>query len=249
MEEKLVKVLLDQYKEKGIDMYALLDDKFFMDLDLQQKVDLIKQHAAEISSGTSRGMTKNDIRNVIMEAAMSGLGTGLTAHMAADAARKYFMKGKSTSPIGLIAGATVLGAAVAAGNAYINTQKSISKKDDILKKIRETAKNPTDENALRVLTTRNHQFNRPTSSTSKGSASNLMDNIRYDVPAVLMSHLPHHIANATLTQNYTAEEFHPAPGHDANTIGDALDKIYADKSTHFEGLKTRLVNAAFGIKN
>lgn len=183
MEEKLVKVLLDQYREKGVDMYALLDDEFFKKLDLDQKVDLIKKYASHISSGTSRTLTKQDIRALILEAGFSGVITGVTAGLATRHAASFFKKGHM--PIGIVAGGVALGAALAAGNVYLNSRKMIKERDDILKKIDQTSANPTDENALGVLTTRNNQLNPLIRSSIKSTATAKLGNSVKGVPGMI----------------------------------------------------------------
>ena len=168
MEDKLIRVLLDQYKEQGIDMYALLDDNFFKGLNLQKKVDLIKEHAAHISENTGRGLSKRDIGALAIDGGIAGIATGLTAGLAAREAGKHFATGMT--PWHLVAGAVALGAGMAAGTSYLNGHKRFKQRADILAKIDETVANPTDENALKVLVTRNNQLN-PIARTSLQSTA------------------------------------------------------------------------------
>lgn len=224
MEEKLVKVLLAQYKEKGIDMYALLDDKFFMDLTLQQKVDLIKQHAAEISAGTNRALTKKDIAALVLDAGFAGLGSGYGAVMAAKAAHSFFHEGKGLLPKGAIAGAATLGAAVAAGTAYMGSRKRLVDRKDLLNKIKETVENPSDENALRVLTTRNHHFNPPSSGTFSSSALKDIGSAVHNVPNMILEHVPDYVVMKSLGHNFANN---PAPFAEGHSV-DTLEKAYAD---------------------
>jgi hypothetical protein len=202
MEEKLVKVLLDRYKEKGIDMYALLDDQFFMKLELYQKVDLIKQFASEISTGTNRSLTKKDIRALVLDAGVAGLGTGLGAVAAAKSGFHLFHEGKGMLPTKYIVGAAALGAAITAANAYMGGRRRINERTEILKKIDETAKNPTDENALKVLVTRNHQFNPPSTSTFNSTSADKFKGVVQNVPQTLLSQVPSYIATKSLEHNF-----------------------------------------------
>ncbi len=184
MEEKLVKVLLDQYKEKGIDMYALLDNGFFKGLGLNQKVDLIKKYASHISSGTSRTLTKSDIAAISIDAGIAGALTGVTAGLAAREAGKYFTKG--ITPLGTIVGAVALGAAMSAGSSYMGSRRLIKQREEILKKIDRTAANPTDENALSILATRDNQLNPFNRISVKSNAVERMTDTAKQIPSRIL---------------------------------------------------------------
>lgn len=184
MEEKLIKVLLAQYKEQGIDMYALLDDTFFKGMPLPRKVEFIKQHAKEISEGTGRGLSRRDLGALAFDGGLSGIMTGVTAGLAAREAGKHFRTGMT--PWGLVAGAVALGAGMAAGSSYLNGHKRLQQRAEILRKIDDTINNPSDENALTVLVTRNNQLNPIARVALQSTSAAHMANVMKNVPKTLL---------------------------------------------------------------
>lgn len=244
MEEKLVKVLLDQYKEKGIDMYALLDDKFFKDLNLQTKVDLIKKYASHISSGTSRTLTKKDIRALIFDAGFSGVLTGVTAGLAARSAHRFFSKGMT--PVGVIAGAVALGAAVSAGNTYLGSRKLMKNRDDILKKIDATASNPTDENALKVLTTRNTQLNPAVSASISSNSARHISDAASNIPAMILDQVEPVVSHMAMMHNYNKNYSEYADGVTRDEFFDAVEKSRSNMHSSFESSRDRMKRTIYG---
>lgn len=168
MEEKLVKVLLDQYKERGVDLYALLDNKLFVALPIEKKVNLIKQYASQIKSGTSKGLTKKDISSLIFETAFAGVTSGMLAHQGIKQVATYFPK--VMAPKGVVLGAIALGAGVSGLAAYAANSKVIKNKAAILKKLDSIEQDSSDENAIKLLTARGFQVDH-TPSTSVSSAT------------------------------------------------------------------------------
>lgn len=233
MEEKLVKVLLDQYKEKGIDMYALLDDNFFKDLNLPTKVDLIKKYASHISSGTSRTLSKKDIGAIVLDAGFAGILTGVTAGMAAREAGKFFTKG--ITPIGAMAGAVALGAAMSAGSSYLGSRKKIQQRADIIKRLDATVKNPTDENALGVLTARNIQLNPIARVSINSSTAAHLNNTAQKIPSMIMQQVDPVVKYRSFKHNYKNQTNEYASGvtqaeyeHYYNQSGKDMVKSFND---------------------
>ncbi len=247
MEEKLVRVLLDQYKEKGIDMYALLDDNFFKGLPLQKKVELIKQHASHISSNTSRGLTKKDISALAFDAGFSGLVTGVTAGLAAKEATRFFTNGKL--PVGVVAGAAILGAGLAAGNSYMSSHKRLAQKNDILRKIDQTAANPTDENALRVLTTRNNQVNPIANASIGSSATAHMGRAAGSLSGVILGQVEPMARFLSFKKHWEGGDSHGeySPGNTQDTLQHAYEHAYDTKEKAYNASLDRMKNTILGI--
>lgn len=218
MEEKLIKQLLKNYQQQGIDLYALVDDPLFVRLPLETKVKVIKKYADELAAGTTRSFTKTDIRNIIKDVSLASLaGAGIGSLSAIAAARHYtggLMDGgklpwKSIGIAGLISGGLF-----AAGTAR-EAVKLRQYRNQIADQLHETSKNPTDENAIKVLITRNDQVAPNPYIATQSAASNVISNAVKSYPERYMREsIPVKITHKTFAINkdspiapgYTREE-------------------------------------------
>lgn len=244
MEEKLVKVLLDQYKEKGVDMYALLDDNFFKGLSMPVKVDLIKKYASHISSGTARTLTKKDIRTLIFDAGFTGILTGVTAGMAARKAGQFFTKG--VTPMAAIAGAVLLGAGMAAGSTYLGSRRLVSQRAEILKRIDAAVKDPSDENALRVLTTRNTQLNPIVNASINSSAGAHLASATKNLPNIVMEQIDPVVNYLSFKHNWDHQTNEYAPGVNTEVYERETNKSHKDMLDSFQSSLDRMQKTILG---
>lgn len=199
MEEKLVKVLLEKYKHDGVDLYALLDNKMFIDLPLEKKVNLIKKYAEHIKSGTSKGLTKKDINALIFETAFAGITSGILAGQGIKHATKYLTNGKV--PMGALIGAIAIGAGVSGIASYMGNKRLIKNKQTILKKLSDVERDPSDENAIKVLTTRGFQTNHtPATSISSSAKKNLGERLG-SLPHAIRTNIRPFVAEKTFLNN------------------------------------------------
>ena len=227
MEEKLVKVLLEKYKHDGVDLYALLDNKLFIDLPLDKKVDLIKKYAAHIKSGTSKALTKKDINALIFETAFAGITSGILAGQGIKQATSYFAKG--TVPVGALVGAIAIGAGVSGIASYMGNQRILKNKQAIIKKLSEVEKDPSDENAIRVLSTRGFQTNStPATSISSSAKANIGNRIG-SLPQVIRSNIRPFVAMKAFQLNGEGDSPY-SPGH----TDDTFIKAYEDNNRYLE---------------
>lgn len=233
MEEKLIKVLLDQYKARGIDLYALLDNKFFMGLSLDKRVELIKKYASHISSGTSKSLTKKDINALIFETAFAGITSGILAGQGIKQATKYFTKG--TVPYGALAGAVVIGAGVSGLASYMANKRMINNKKEILRKLDEVHKDPSDENALKVLVTRNFQVDAPTSTSISSSAQKRIKGSMGSLPSLIRGQIEPYMALRAFDANVENESpFHEGYDNDSFAEGvQSANNQYLDRISKF----------------
>lgn len=244
MEEKLVKVLLDQYKAKGIDMYALLDDPLFKNLDLNTKVNLIKKYASHISSGTSRTLTKKDIRAIVFDASFSGIATGISAGLAARQAGKYFTKGML--PVGAIAGAVALGAGIAAGASYLGNKKLMKQREEILGHIDATAKNPTDENALGVLIARSKQVSPLSTHLIHSSTARNLSTAGRVIPSTILSQVDPVVNYMSYKYNWNNQTNEYVPGVTQESYIKGHDKALEDMKKNYLDSLNNMKNTILG---
>lgn len=200
MEQKLIKTLLEQYKERGIDLYALLDEPLFEQLSLEQKVKLIKQYASHIASGTSRVLTPKDIKVIIKDALITAAVSTALAGSGAYVARNIFSNVSYTAPPALAA--IGIGTAASTINTVLNIRKIKNQRAAIRKSLDEVVARPTDENALRTLILRNRQT-RPNRNlvTSPSSAELLAKGTLGGIPGNILANLPEFAKNHTLSHN------------------------------------------------
>lgn len=200
MEEKLVKTLLEQYKAQGIDLYALVDEPMFQSLPLEKKVKLMKQFASHIASGTSRRLTKNDIKSVVKDALIGGVASGIFAGMAVGKSLKYYRGGKLHLPsLGYAVGT---GAAITAAGTYLRAMKIYNDRIAMGKQLDNVAKNPTDENALKALILRDKQVRPNPYLATTSAGENMIKHELSNIPWMQISRKgPEHAAAATIINN------------------------------------------------
>lgn len=236
MEEKLIKQLIKSYREQGIDLYALLDDPLFVRLPLETKVKAIKKFAKDIAEGTSRGVTKSDVRAVIKDVTMAGIVGAAAGGGTAMAAASHFVGGpfnQGKLPYKAIgAGAIISGLSFAASTA-MSAAKIHKDRNQILDKIYNVIDNPTDENAIDVLHTRNNQVAPNTSMAATSAAETLIKNKIGQIPQTIMGTLvPAHVKSRTFLNNRGMPVAHPhTPEHVAKLTEEAYEAAF--NSNHF----------------
>ena len=186
MEEQVIKSLLEFYKEQGLDLYAVLDDPLFTKLDLSQKVKLIKEHASDMYEGTKKGLSKNEIRSILVEAGLAGGVTGLLSGsgvlgLSARFGKDFHLPGKA---IGLGLG---LGALIGGGTSALSAYRHLNTRKSLVEKIRELKENPTNNNAIKLMAFRNQQVspNHNLVMSPGGVAKALMGKVQ-DLPGIFI---------------------------------------------------------------
>lgn len=152
-ENEIVLSLLDFYKQKGIDLYKVLDDPTFKALSLQTRLDAIKHYAQMIHDDTPRGIAKRDFKEGLKSLfVQAGLGA-VTGALASAGTAVTFNKGR-ISPGAPLLGAMVGGmsGAIASGFSLASKRRDRNLMNDHIKEVIES---PTDVNALRYLTANN----------------------------------------------------------------------------------------------
>lgn len=149
-ETLVISSLLQFYKNQGMDLHYVLDDPVFNSLPLQGKVNAIKAHAQEIVDGTSPGYSRLDKKNLLTRTLTRG-AQGALSGAAAGAAVGAFAKGFKYAPIAIGA---VTGLSAGLASAKIQQSQEASAKNAVLAQLARVAKDPTDVNAIGVLSTK-----------------------------------------------------------------------------------------------
>jgi len=151
VEDKLVKSLIDVYTKNGLDLTSLINEPLFAQLPLEKKVSVIRKYASIITSNSSRGLSKNDIKSLLFAAGKGAAWGGGMGAWGAYQAFKGFEKytpGAAAKPIATAAlTAAGLGAAGAALRAFVNN----SNKRTRLDMLDQVQADGSDENIIKLL--------------------------------------------------------------------------------------------------
>ena len=155
MEDQIVKSLLEFYKEQGTDLYAVLDDPLFEKLPLEEKIRLLKKHSNDIIAGTKKDMSKEEIRNILLEAGLFGMGAGMMSASTAGAVANNFSNARI--PYKYLALGALAAGGLGAATSVMTSRNLINKRKTLVEKLRELQDTPTDNNAIKLLALRNQQ--------------------------------------------------------------------------------------------
>lgn len=152
-DEQLVLAMIRAYKDRGIDMSALLDDYMFTKLPAVSKIRAIQAHAAELHNGINPKFTKLDYKNLGVHGVFDALAGGVAG--ATIGAGLHAL-----NPMGMTRGKAMLSGALitAAVGAMAGSLKAVSNvgdRKDLRTSLAIAKANPTPENAIGVLST-NH---------------------------------------------------------------------------------------------
>jgi hypothetical protein len=199
VEEKLIKTLLEQYRQRGIDLYAVIDDPLFVELPLEKKVTLLKQFASHISSGTSRVLTKKDIRSVIIDAGVSGAISGVLATSGILAGNAFYHHGRI--PVASAVAAVGVGMGVTALTTLMNSRRIYSHRKAMGDSLEQLSQNPTDENAIRTLHLRNQQVRPNASLVVPSVVGGIANSYIRDMPVKVIEKIAPFITAQTIVKN------------------------------------------------
>lgn len=231
MEEQIVKTLIEFYKNKGIDLYAVVDDPLFAGLPMPKKVELLKQFASHIGQGTSRGLSKADISAILKDAAWAGAGTAFVAGTGISTALSYFSGGKI--PFKALALGVGAGSALSALASVMESRKRIRDRQEIGSKLDTLVDDPSDANAINLLATRNFQIH-PNSTVLpvSSAASKAVAKLKGIPDQIINSVIPPHLHLSTLNANIQARTPYAnnVKVEDVNTAFDSAEAKV--KATH-----------------
>jgi hypothetical protein len=151
VEEQVIKSLIGLYREQGIDVTAVVGDPVFASLPLPARIEMIKKYADELARDANVNITKHDIKNVLKDAAIGAGVGGFGAFMGSGSVVRYLPNtslGTIFKPAGKIA---LLGAGLGAVGSALRTASGLKSRRDLHAEALKLAKNPTDENAIRMI--------------------------------------------------------------------------------------------------
>lgn len=150
---EIVHGLLAYYKRRGVDLTHLLGDPVFQSLKTKEKIQAIKEHAAEMYNNSSDGMTSTEKKTIATSA-------GLAAALAVPGMLTLAMGAPSQAwapalhlRTALIAG-SVIGASTAALGGlkgYLNVSDNINARRALRRELYNAATQKTTESAIGVL--------------------------------------------------------------------------------------------------
>ena len=150
-ESQVLSSLIEFYRQQGVDLHHVLDDPVFQSLKLQEKVNALKEHAAEIVAGTHPGFNKSDRQLLAARALRYGLQGGI-AGATAGAALGAVARGAKPYIPALLGAVTGISAGLAGG--LIESRQNAAQRKAVYAQLRALSKSPTDANAIGVLSTK-----------------------------------------------------------------------------------------------
>jgi len=151
-DEQLVLALIKAYKDRGIDMSYILDDPIFSKLPAPSRIKAIQTHARELHSGVPSNLTGSDYGRLASSTVFTALPGALAGWGIGSALASQIPWGVNKYS-GAAIGATVMGLA----GALAGGTKALSSIDDrrqIRNQLDQTARDPSTENAIGVLSTK-----------------------------------------------------------------------------------------------
>jgi hypothetical protein len=239
MEEKIIRILIDEYKARGIDVTAVIDNPLFKDMSLDNKLDLIKKFASHISSHTSKALTKKEIGAVVLDSAMSGLTTGGLAYAGARQVASYFKN--PNIPASVIAIPIAMGVAATGISSYFGARKYINDRKSMAARFDAVAKDPSDENALKVLINRQGQLGSLVSGGSLTSKSmgDIKNNLN-SIPRKITEMAGPEAYFKTMAHNYGNSDVEFADGKSHEEVEREFDKSHEDFMSVVEKMRKNM---------
>lgn len=186
-EELVIESLMDLYREKGIDLHILLDEPMFQSLKLDDKIRLIKQYASHIASSTSRGLSRADIKTLILNTLMaSGIAIG-SAVMGSISYNKSAGRSLREIPLGSLLLAAGIGATVGVGKTAVDTYGHLAQRRDMGNRLDSLALSGKNSDAIKVLALRNLQSGKINTGITSSLLGESTKNIVKMAPGMAMA--------------------------------------------------------------
>jgi hypothetical protein len=159
VEEKIIKSLIELYRQKGLDVTALVNDPVFNTLSFDIRVSMVKKYADELAKDSSSVVSKNDVKNFIKEVLIGG-GIGAGAGLIGGYQALHTLDSAYTGPMQMkkVLGASkhvaVAGAALGAVSAGLRTFRNIQSRKSLHEQSLKLRDDPSDENAIKLISLR-----------------------------------------------------------------------------------------------
>ena len=175
--QEIILGLISYYKNRGVDLTALLGDPTFQSMKVEDKVQAIKDHAAEIHANSTSNYSKAEKQRMMLDAGLTSaiaIPAILTAMKSSVA--KTWAPALHNQSLAVAAGGALLGGAlVGAAKTYISAQMNRDARENLRRDLYRASINPTTSNAVGVLASNNvYQASHPLRSALVSRAQELL---------------------------------------------------------------------------
>jgi hypothetical protein len=197
VEEKIIKSLIELYREQGLDVTAMTNDPVFTSLPIAKRIELVRDYAKELSQDNGTAITKGDIKVFLKDTAI-GAGIGAVGGIIGGVRAGSVIEGVDPkSMLRAIKASTMLGATLGVTSAGIRTLSNIHGRRKLHAQAQKLRDDPSDENAIKLLALRNMQ---PYTLSKTDILSNIYN--KYDSRyAELPLKAPHNAGRMVFEQN------------------------------------------------
>lgn len=149
-DNEIVLNLLEFYKDKGIDLYKVLDDPTFKHLKRETQLRAIQVYAQKILDGTPKVASKKDIRGMLTNALLQTVGGAASGALTGFGLAKAFHGG--TVPAEAIVSGAVFGGITGAFGGGIGIMGRLNDRSFMRAHLQDAVDRPSPGTALNVIT-------------------------------------------------------------------------------------------------
>lgn len=186
--EQIISGLIAYYRQRGVDLSYILGDELFSKLPPAEKVEIIKNKAAEIVQGSSPNFSKSEkletgvnlLEGAGVGALMGGIGANaiVKANLASVASRNIPGVISRSRNMAILGGA-IGGATIGLLGGYLASRQKANARAALYKELQNAANNPTDINAIGALSAANvHNISHSARALLVDKALKHLDSVR-----------------------------------------------------------------------
>lgn len=163
--EQVIDSLIAFYKNRGADLSYLLVDPVFSSMSIQNKVEAIKRHAAELHQGINSNWTTENRGNIISNVIGGAVSGSLMGFSGGKAGLGMFQQPLASTMarnkvLATLAATGAVAGAIAGGvTSYLNQKEEQDTRKELKKAFGNLAQNPTDNAAVGIFPL-THQYER-----------------------------------------------------------------------------------------
>ena len=151
--EDIIDGLMEYYKRRGVDMTYVLSDPVFDKMTINEKVDAIKKHAAEILAHSSGSLTSSEKKDIALKGAWNAVSTVPLLAPLVGGGYLAVAKTMAAKPSFRAAALWTLGAAgaIGIGKGLVSYLGQAKDRKDTREQLTNYINNPVTMNAVGVL--------------------------------------------------------------------------------------------------
>ena len=163
--DQIVTSLIAFYRRNGVDLTYLLGDPTFQSLKVKEKIEAIKDHAAELHAGSQDRLTRQEKKRALVDSAFEALPVipATIALARSDFARELvpaLQKVHRPSVALAATGGLAAAAGIAGFRAWMSLHQDVANRKAIRQQLANAAENPGHDSAIGVLAASNiHRLN------------------------------------------------------------------------------------------